>query len=156
MVDANQIEAIVKKVKECATKVYEELGGGWNETIYQKAMEVALRTINLPYETQRILPITYSGFVVGESIPDLVVWVEEKSRRTGIVIDLKWESGIKEEHSSQVMKYIQELKKQVKGNESVYPNGYVINFTKNATSVKVSEEMLESSGGVQILEVNHK
>jgi len=96
----------VKKVKECASDVYAELGGGWNETIYQRAMEVGLRKLNLAYETQRILPITYNGFVVGKSIPDLVIWVEDNDQRIGIVIDLKWESGIKEEHSSQVMKYI--------------------------------------------------
>jgi hypothetical protein len=30
-------------VKECAKEVYKELGSGWPESIYQNAMEIALR-----------------------------------------------------------------------------------------------------------------
>lgn len=148
-----KVKEVVKTVKECAVDVYKELGNGWKEENYQKAMEVALRLANFPYETQRILPITYKGFVIGESIPDLVVWIEEEKSRVAVVIDLKWEPAIKEEHPYQVAKYIQELKKQVKGNETVYPCGYIINFTKVATSKKIEEEKLECSAGVQILEV---
>ena len=148
-----KIEKIIKEVKNCAVSVYKELGNGWKEENYQKAMEVALRLAGFPYETQRILPITYRGFVIGESIPDLVIWVEDGRKRTGVVIDLKWESGIKDEHHYQVAKYIQELRKQVRGNESVYPSGYIINFTKVATSKKLDEELIETKDGVQILEV---
>lgn len=70
-----------------------------------------------------------------------------------MVIDLKWDSGIKEDHSSQVAKYIRELKKHIRDNESVYPCGYVINFIKSATSKKIDEKQLECSKGIQILEV---
>ena len=148
-----KVQEVIKQVKKCAIDVYKELGGGWPEGIYHKSMEVALRLAGFPYETQRILPITYKGFVVGESIPDLVIWIEEGSHRVGVVLDLKWEQGIKEDHPAQVAKYIQELKKQVKKNESVYQCGYVINFTKAASSTKIDKEKLECSEGVQILEV---
>lgn len=73
-----KVEEAVALIYECAKEVYAELGTGWNESIYQSAMEVALRHRGLMYETQRILPITFKGHVIGESIPDLVVWVEEK------------------------------------------------------------------------------
>ena len=151
-----EIDKTIKDVKACAVSVYKELGGGWNETIYQKAMEVALRQKGFPYETQRILPITYSGFVIGESIPDLVVWVNQDGKRVCVVIDLKWDNCIKEENSSQVLKYIQEMKKQIRPNESVYEKGYIINFTKDATGKKIDEECFESTEGVQILEVSQK
>lgn len=149
----DKVQEVIKRVKNCAVEVYHELGDGWPEGIYHKSMEVALRLAGFPYETQRILPITYKGFVVGESIPDLVVWIEDGKNRVGVVIDLKWEPGIQENHSAQVAKYIRELKKQIKENESVYPCGYVINFLKSATSKKIDEEKLECSQGVQILEV---
>lgn len=149
-----RVKQVIKKVKVFAIEVYQELGDGWPENIYHKSMEVALRLAGFPYETQRILPITYKGYVVGESIPDLVVWIEDDKKRVGVVIDLKWEPGIKEDHSAQVAKYIRELKKQIKGNESIYPCGYVINFLKSATSKKIEEEKLECTQGVQILEVN--
>lgn len=80
----DKVQDVIKKVKACAIEVYQELGDGWPEDIYHKAMEVALRLDGFPYETQRILPITYKGFVIGESIPDLVVWVEQDKSRVGV------------------------------------------------------------------------
>ena len=106
-----KVKKLIDTVKECAREVYRQLGPGWNEKIYQKAMEVALRERKITYETQRILPITFSDHVVGESIPDLVIWLPMKGKRIAIVIDLKWEPYLKAEHHSQVAKYIQELKK---------------------------------------------
>jgi len=146
-----QIKRIINKVKQCARDVYKELGPGWNETVYQKAMEVALRECKIRYETQRILPITFSDHVIGESIPDLVVWLRIKRKRVGIVIDLKWEPYLKADHHSQVAKYIQELKKQVKKNEQVWNTGFVINFPKEK-SEKI-EDGFENHSGVQVLEV---
>jgi len=146
-----KIKALIKTLKKCAGKVMEELGPGWNETVYQKAMEVALREYKIHYETQRILPITFSDHVIGESIPDLVVWLPIKRKRVGIVIDLKWEPYLKADHHSQVAKYIQELKKQVKKNEQVWNTGFVINFPKEK-SEKI-EDGFENHSGVQVLEV---
>ncbi len=148
-----KVEEAIPLIYECAKEVYAELGTGWNESIYQAAMEVALRHKGLMYETQRILPITFKGHVIGESIPDLVVWVEDEGVKTAIVIDLKADTGIKEDHDVQVRRYIQELRKQVRQNEAVYPKGYLINFVKESTSKKLEEGMYEDFDGVQILEV---
>ena len=152
-----KIENLIKKVKQCARDVYDELGEGWKEGIYQKAMEVALREMSISYETQRILPISFKGHVIGESIPDLVVWLKQpKGKRLGIVIDLKWEPYFKEEHKTQVAKYIQELKKQVKRNETVYDTGFVINFVKESTAKRIEEEKAQKEiikEKVKILEV---
>ena len=146
-------EKLIEKVKRCAKEVYDELGSEWKEEIYQKAMEVALREARISYETQRILPISYKGFVIGESIPDLVIWVEEKKgRKTAIVVDLKWDNAIKEDHLRQVRKYLQELKKQAKHGEEVYRKGFVINFPKTASSKMVTEPF-EEVGEVQIMAV---
>ena len=42
-----QIEELITTLKACAKRVYTELGPGWKEEIYQKAMEVALRQLQL-------------------------------------------------------------------------------------------------------------
>jgi GxxExxY protein len=148
-----KVEKVIKQVKNCAKKVFQELGPGWNEGIYQNAMEVALREEKIPYETQRILPITFADHVIGESIPDLVIWLKKGSIRTAVVIDLKWEPGIKEDHRVQVQRYIKELKKQIKSEEKVYETGYVINFIK-AGSPKLKEEQFDHlCDGVQLLNV---
>lgn len=147
------MKKIFKIIKKSAVEVYEELGPGWKEDIYQKAMEVSLRHEGLMYETQRILPITFKDHVIGESIPDLVVWLGKKGKKTALVIDLKADTGIKEEHDVQVRRYIQELKKQVHKGEKVHDTGLLINFVKEGTSKKLEEEKYEDLDGVQILEV---
>lgn len=147
-----QIQKLINQVKECARNVYEELGAGWPEKVYQQAMEVALRERGISYENQRILPISFRGHVIGEGIPDLVIWTNLNSKRIAIVIDLKWEPYIKEDHRGQVAKYIQELKKQTKENEEVLDVGFVINFIKTSGR-KIEEETEELSSGVQVLNV---
>lgn len=146
------IDETIKLIRTSAKEVFEELGGGWQEAIYQVAMEVALRSKGLTYETQRILPITFRDHVIGESIPDLVVWVKNKDKKTAIVVDLKAENGLKEENEVQVKRYIQELKKQIHKNEDVYPTGFVINFVKVKTG-RTLQEGFEDLNGVQILDV---
>lgn len=145
------LQRTITKIKTCAKSVYKELGPGWPEKIYQQAMEVALREKRISYEDQRILPITFKGHIIGEGIPDLVIWVEKGKKRTAIVIDLKTEPYVKEEHRSQVRKYIRELRKQVKSNEGIHDTGLVINFMKEK-SPKIEEEA-EELDGVQILNV---
>ena len=150
------IKDLVERVKNCAGDVYKELGEGWPENIYQKAMEVALRESGITYETQRILPISFKGHVVGEGKPDLVVWLKRPNRkRLALVIDLKWEPYFKQEHQAQVAKYIRELKKHIKEGEEVYETGFVINFVKEKRNQKLEsdkgEEIVE--GKVKILEV---
>jgi len=148
-----QIKSLIAKVKRCAREVYKELGEGWPECVYQNAMEVALRECGVSYETQRILPVSFKGHVVGESKPDLVVWLNRGKKRTAIVIDLKWEPYFKQDHQTQVAKYIQELRKQVKKNEEVYNTGFIINFIKEGRSKKVEggKEIVKEK--VKILEV---
>lgn len=146
-----KIKKLIDTVKRCAKDVYGELGAGWSESAYQQAMEAALREKGIAYEDQRILPISYHGHVVGEGIPDLVIWTNDGKKRLAIVIDLKWEQYVKEDHRAQVAKYIQELRKQVKPGEVVLDTGFVINFVKESGG-KIEDEA-EELGGVQVLNV---
>lgn len=147
-----QVSKYINLLKQCSRSVFEELGAGWKEEIYQKAMEVALREKGISYETQRALPISYANHVIGEAIPDLIIWVKEQQKRIAIVVDLKADSGIKQDHRTQVERYIKELRKQIHENEFVYPTGFVINFVKDSTNGKIYDGV-EELEGVQVLEV---
>ncbi len=147
-----KVQDLITTIKESATSVLAELGPGWLETIYQKAMEVALRDKGIMYETQRILPITYAGHVIGESIPDLVVWLKDDGKKVAVIVELKSDSSIKEEFPVQVSKYIKELRKQVQKNEKVWSTGILINFIKEANSKKVIEGF-DDLGGIQVMEI---
>jgi len=146
------VQQFITTVKEFTYAVMQELDTGWPELVYQIALEVALRDRGLMYETQRNLPITFAGHVVGHSKPDLVIWLKDGREKVALVVDLKADAGLKEDHSVQVARYIKELRKQVKSSETVHPTGLVINFVKEATSVKLTEGF-EQQVGVQVLEV---
>lgn len=147
-----KIQELIVSIKKCSREILSELGPGWKEDIYQKAMEVALRDKGIMYENQRILPITYAGHVIGDSIPDLVVWLKEDGQKVALVVELKSESGIKEEFPVQVQRYIHELRKQIHENETVYPTGLLINFIKEANNARI-QDGFEDLGGIQLLEV---
>lgn len=137
---------------DCSEEVYNELGSGWKEEIYQKAMEVALRNRGFSYETQRILPISFAGHVIGDSIPDLVIWLKVGDKKMAVIVDLKSEYDVKDDHRKQVLKYIRELKKQVRSNEIVAPFGLVINFVKEQNNGSPKEHLI-TTGKIQILQV---
>lgn len=146
-----KIEELIKILKGCAKQVFEELGTGWPEVVYQSAMEVALRHRTILYETQRILPITFADHVVGEAIPDLVIWANNNNGKVALVVDLKVDSAIKEDQKVQVERYIKELRKQMHKGEKVHNRGFVINFGKSSSAKVDNSEDFE---GVQILEVS--
>ena len=145
-----EIKKLIEKVKECAKEVYQELGSGWEEEIYQKSMEVALREKGIKYETQRTLPISYKGYVVGRAFPDLIIWFEKGKKKIAIVIELKSVQEINLDSQNQVERYMQELKKELKENEELYPKGFVFDFTKPKGKLK---EKPKDYHGLKILEV---
>jgi GxxExxY protein len=148
-----KIENLIKKIKKCAQEVYKELGSGWSEEIYQKALEVILREKRIKFEAQRVLPISFKGYIIGEGRPDLIVWFEKEKKKVAIVIDLKATQNIQEDHKVQVERYIQELKTQLKENEDVYPIGFIFDFTKPSQK---SAEGVKDLKGLKILEVKTK
>jgi len=109
------IQKVINEILDSAKVVFQDLGEGWSEAVYQKAMEVELRERGIKYEEQRVLPIYYKDkYVVGEGIPDLIILIElESGKRVHIIIELKTDTDIKEDHKIQTQKYIKALKKSL-------------------------------------------
>ncbi len=99
-------------IEEMAREVYRVLGHGHRENVYQKALEVELRYRNIPYECERIVPITYKDHVISHMRMDLVI--------DGLaVVELKSVRSLKDCDESQIKRYL------------VYSDiqyGYLINF----------------------------
>jgi GxxExxY protein len=72
-----------------AQDVYETLGSGFSEDVYQRALQVGLRLANIAYESQKVVEVMYRGYYVGEGYPDLVLWFGNER----IVVELKAVSG---------------------------------------------------------------
>jgi len=54
-------------------EVYNELGGGFLESVYHKALAIALRQAGLAVLVQVAVPVTFRGENVGDFLADLTV-----------------------------------------------------------------------------------
>jgi len=79
------MENLKDKCIAIAKEIFNELGSGFDEPIYQKAFEVELRLQNIKYENIKIIPIYYKGFNVGEAKLDLLIFNENEK----VLIELK-------------------------------------------------------------------
>ena len=92
-------EEITSRIIRCAFDVINELGPGFLESVYQKALVIALREAGLRAEEQVPLRVFFRGQCVGEFLADILV--EEK-----VVVELKAVKALAPEHMAQVINYL--------------------------------------------------
>lgn len=97
--------------------VYNELGQGFLESVYQNAMAIALRDAGLFIESQCPIPVYFREQLVGDFRADIVV--EKK-----VILELKTGKAIDKSCEAQIMNYLRATKIQV---------GYVLNFGPEPT-----------------------
>jgi GxxExxY protein len=66
-------EELSGKIIGAAMTVLNELGPGWDEKIYERALVIELRKCGHVVEQQRAFPVHYSGEWVGTLVPDAIV-----------------------------------------------------------------------------------
>lgn len=117
---------LIDKCQDIARDIYNDLGSGFEEPIYQKAFEVALRLEGIPYENQRITPVFYKGFNVGEQKLDLVIkWLSEE-----LIVELKAILALSPKDATQLKKYMELLN---------IKDGLLVNFPQFGTAKSKSE-----------------
>ena len=104
------------KIIKVFYEIHNELGYGFSERVYQKALGIALCQIGLKVEEQLPIKIYFRGQEIGEYFADMVV-------NDVILIELKAVGQIVEEHEAQLLNYLKSTKIEV---------GYVMNFGKSA------------------------
>ena len=90
---------ITSKIIEACFEVANELGSGFVESVYEKALVIALREKGLKVDSQVLLKVTFRGQCVGDFFADLVV--EDK-----IVVELKAAKELSPVHQAQVINYL--------------------------------------------------
>lgn len=116
----HEFEALSGRILEAAVAVHKELGPGFLESIYQKAMEVALRHRAIPFERQQEIHIAFEGEEVGLHKLDLIVGGE-------IVVELKAVRALEDIHYAQVKSYLKATKLRV---------GLLLNFNAPTLVIK--------------------
>jgi GxxExxY protein len=89
-----------ESLREAAEEVFEELGPGWSESIYHKALIRELGHRGIPVYTEGSLSVMYKGGSVGTRRPDLMVQMEDGR---SIMVELKAGSS---RGKAQLMQYL--------------------------------------------------
>jgi GxxExxY protein len=94
--------------------VYNEMGNGYLEDVYQESLEMELSDRGIPFIAQPKLPIFYKGRPLRKQYQaDLLVF--EK-----IIVELKTVKALLPEHEAQLINYLKATGKHV---------GYLVNFS---------------------------
>ena len=115
-----QFESITKAIIGSAYQVYNEMGFGFLESVYEKCMVVELRHQGLVVDQQVPIDVTYKNHPVGKFMADLLVENE-------IIVELKSVRTIARAHEVQLVNYLTATSKDV---------GLLINFGEQKVEIK--------------------
>ncbi len=113
-------EEITHKIIGAAYQVFNQLGFGFLENIYKKAMIIELSKSSLKVEAEKPLKVYYDKEVVGDFYADLLVEGE-------IIVELKSVQNLTKEYEIQLVNYLNCLRKEI---------GLLINFGPSGVDVK--------------------
>lgn len=105
-------EELTGKILKVCFDVSNELGSGYLESVYEKAMFIALRDAGLKAQSQTPLKVMFRGQIVGEFFADIIV-------EDTVLLELKAVKALAPEHLAQVMNYLKATGIEV---------GFLINF----------------------------
>ena len=105
---------LTRSIIGCAFEVINELGSGFLESVYERAMMIALSDAGLSVQSQKPVRVLFRGKPVGDFYTDLLV--EET-----VMVELKSVKALIPEHEAQSINYLNATSIEV---------GLLINFGK--------------------------
>src|SRR5690554_6587061 len=105
---------ITEKIINAFFKVYNTLGYGFLEKVYENAMFIELKNFGLYVEKQKRIQVSYYDKIVGDYSADLIV-------NNQVIIELKAAESLCEEHEYQLINYLKATEIEV---------GLLLNFGK--------------------------
>jgi GxxExxY protein len=92
-------EGLTGQIIKAFYKVYNELGFGFLEKVYEKALVLELESMGLRVGRQRAIKVYYLGRQVGDYYADLMV-------EDLVIIELKCAEGICDAYEAQLLNYL--------------------------------------------------
>ena len=111
---------LTDKIIGACYKVYNTLGSGFLESVYEKCLIIELKKLGLLVESQKSIQVFYDDQEVGYFIADIIV--ENK-----IILELKAIKELAKIHEVQLVNYLTATGKDV---------GLLINFSSKEVQVK--------------------
>ncbi|MBI5475409.1 MAG: GxxExxY protein [Ignavibacteriales bacterium] len=113
-------EELTSKIIGAYFKVYNTLGYGFLEKVYENSLKIELLKLGFKVEQQKNIKVFYDGFDVGEYFADLIV-------DDLVILELKAAENLCDEHEAQLLNYLKATDKEV---------GLLFNFGKEAKFIR--------------------
>jgi len=101
-------------------QVHSSLGNGFQEVIYQRALEIEMNINGLIFEREKEMPVLYKNYVVGKRRVDF--FVDDK-----IMVELKAITKLEDVHLAQAKNYLEAYNMEI---------GLLINFGAKSLEFK--------------------
>ena len=111
---------LTEKIIACAYRVFNKMGSGFLESVYEKCLKIELIRNGLIVELQKAIQVFYDKELVGEFIADIIV-------NNTVVLELKAVKQLAKAHEVQLVNYLVATGK---------PVGLLINFGEDRVEVK--------------------
>ena len=105
------------KIIKAFFNVYNKLGFGFLEKVYEHALLIELRKMGIEAVNQFMIKVHYDGVEVGNYFADLFV-------ENCVIVEIKAAEGLIEEHEAQLINYLKATNIEV---------GLLLNFGKQPT-----------------------
>lgn len=109
-------EELTSKVIACFYKVYNTLGFGFLEKVYENALMIELMNNGFKVEKQKPINVHYDNKIVGEYFADIIV--EDK-----VILELKAAEALIQGHELQLINYLKATEIEI---------GLLLNFGKKS------------------------
>jgi GxxExxY protein len=118
---------LTEKIIGCAYNVYNKMGFGFLESVYEKCLLIELHKACLDAESQKPITIYYDNEIVGEFVADIIV-------NDTVILELKSVRQIINAYEVQLVNYLVATGK---------PVGLILNFGESKVEVKRKIKNLE-------------
>jgi len=115
-----QYEELTEKIISAAYRVYNKMGFGFLESVYEKCLLIELEREGLRAESQKPIIVKYENEVVGEFKADVLI-------ENTVILELKSVRQITRVHEVQLVNYLAATGK---------PVGLILNFGEEKVTVK--------------------
>ena len=117
------IRQLLRRIRVMAREVFNELGRGYSESVYQRAICVELQMARIEYDLEVNINVPYKGHVVGNVRSDIVL-----RSSTPIIIETKTIRYFRQEERWQLSRYMKLLGVDI---------GMLINFNAEKPQVEI-------------------
>lgn len=94
-----KLSELTEKIIKAFYTVYNKMGYGFLEKVYENSMLIELKKMGLEVKSQTSIPVFYDGTEVGHYYADLIV-------NDGAIVELKAADELCEEHECQLINYL--------------------------------------------------